>query len=126
MPIAPPRPCRWPGCPALVHEPRERFCAPHRRAHKRDADRRTDERRPSSARRGYGRTWRELRKAVLASQPLCELCLREGRITPATDVDHIVPLRDGGTNDPDNLRPLCRPHHASRHLREGKGRVWSR
>ena len=126
MPIAPPRPCRWPGCPALVSEPRERFCERHRAEHKREADRRTDERRPSAARRGYDRDWRRLRRMILAERPLCVMCLAEGRVTPATDVDHIVPLAEGGTNDPANLRPLCRMHHARRHLREGKGRVWSK
>jgi 5-methylcytosine-specific restriction enzyme A len=31
---------------------------------------------------------------------------------PATDVDHIVPLAEGGTHALSNLAALCHPHHA--------------
>lgn len=33
--------------------------------------------------------WKQLREAKLMSQPLCEVCLAEGRVTPAEDVHHI-------------------------------------
>ncbi len=42
-------------------------------------------------------------KKRMATLP-CELC---GAPPPST-VDHIIPRRFGGTNAPDNLRPLCR------------------
>ncbi|WP_366141808.1 HNH endonuclease signature motif containing protein, partial [Propionivibrio sp.] len=32
--------------------------------------------------------------------------------TPATDVDHIVPIRRGGTNKHENLQPLCHACHS--------------
>lgn len=35
--------------------------------------------------------WRRLRRAHLASEPLCRHCLERGVVTPATDVDHIEP-----------------------------------
>lgn len=36
----------------------------------------------------------------------CVLCA-----APAEEVDHIVPLSRGGTNEPSNLRALCVPCH---------------
>jgi 5-methylcytosine-specific restriction endonuclease McrA len=44
--------------------------------------------RPSSAARGYGRRWRKARAEFLKNHALCEHCLREGRETPATCIDH--------------------------------------
>jgi 5-methylcytosine-specific restriction protein A len=61
--------------------------------------RRTPEHRPSAAKRGYGRAWRDYdtgRGAAdvwLAQHPLCAECERQGRVTPATCVDHVVPHR---------------------------------
>jgi len=45
-------------------------------------------------------------------EPLCRHCKREGRITAAVDVDHIVARRDGGSDDHDNLQSLCKRHHS--------------
>ena len=45
-------------------------------------------RRESAAARGYGGTWRTARLRFLRNNPLCAECLRQGRITPATVVDH--------------------------------------
>jgi 5-methylcytosine-specific restriction protein A len=42
---------------------------------------------------------------------LCEMCEAKGRIEIATVVDHIVPLAQGGTDDDDNTRNLCKLHH---------------
>ncbi|WP_459983465.1 HNH endonuclease [Nocardioides sp. AN3] len=36
---------------------------------------------------------------------MCSIC----NTARATEADHIIPLRDGGTNTPENLRPVCRP-----------------
>jgi 5-methylcytosine-specific restriction protein A len=58
------------------------------------------------------RPWSRLRAHVLSSHPLCAHCRREGRVSAATDVDHIVPLWRGGSNDLANLQPLCGPCHA--------------
>ena len=71
----------------------------------------------SSTARGYGQDWRRLRERVLAAEPLCRFCFEVGRITAATDVDHIEPftgLHDPRRLDPANCRPLCRPCHMRR------------
>ncbi len=74
--------------------------------------------RPSAARRGYGHGWRQIRAARLRRHPLCVVCERQGRTVPATDVDHVVALRRGGTNAASNLQSLCHYHHASKTARE--------
>ena len=52
-----------------------------------------DRQRPSAARRGYGPRWRRARAAFLAQHPLCAACRAQGRVVPATVVDHVVPHR---------------------------------
>ena len=42
---------------------------------------------------------------------LCQACLSHDRVTPANQVDHIVPRAKGGTDDMDNLQALCKPCH---------------
>jgi 5-methylcytosine-specific restriction protein A len=53
--------------------------------------------------------WQKLRLFKLANNPLCEQCEREGRITPARAVDHVIPLAvDWSLRlDYDNLQSLC-------------------
>ena len=49
--------------------------------------------------------WNAIRAVVLADGPQCVYC----EIAVATEVDHIVPLSKGGTNEFENLVPACRP-----------------
>ncbi|NOG53131.1 MAG: HNH endonuclease [Planctomycetes bacterium] len=78
---------------------------------------------PAAAARGYDRTWRRLRRMYLARHPLCEHCLRYDDVTPATEVDHIVSLRDGGERlDVNNLQSLCRACHARKTAQEQRDR----
>lgn len=65
------------------------------------------------ARSPYGSSWRKARLALLRAEPLCRLCLAAGRTVSASVADHIVPLRDGGTNETGNLQPLCKRCHDS-------------
>lgn len=78
--------------------------------------------RGSAHSRGYGVAWRRLREVVLQAEPLCRHCMERGRLTPAVEVDHIRPLRDGGTNDRENLQCLCREHHMEKTIRDTKAR----
>lgn len=45
---------------------------------------------------------------------LCQPCQRKGRVTPATECDHIMPKHKGGTDDIDNLAAICKPCHAEK------------
>lgn len=55
--------------------------------------------------------WKRLRKMVLARDPLCVECLKQGRTEASTHADHIVALSQGGTNRMENLQGLCASCH---------------
>ena len=57
---------------------------------------------------------------ALSACPLCVMCSARGRISAATEVDHIMPLYKGGTDDDANLQPLCHDCHANK-TRADKG-----
>lgn len=69
--------------------------------------------------RGYGTAWDKLRKQVLVrDKHLCQPCRRIGRVTPATQVDHVKPKAKGGTDDMRNLQAICTPCHADKTAQE--------
>lgn len=79
--------------------------------------------RGSAHSRGYGVAWRRVREVVLQAEPLCRHCMERGMVTPAVEVDHIRPLRDGGTNDRENLQPLCCACHDDKTARDIRARM---
>lgn len=58
---------------------------------RREAKREADERRGSARERGYTWRWDKASKTHLGHHPLCAYCALEGRIEPATLVDHLYP-----------------------------------
>lgn len=106
MPRKPKQPCRYPGCPRLTDE---RYCEEHRKLESRRYEKYG---RDPVAKRRYGSAWQKIRARFLAAHPLCEQCRKEGRLTVATEVHHILPLGHGGTNDEENLMALCKPCHS--------------
>lgn len=102
MPWLSPHPCRHSGCGTLIRG-RQGHCE----AHRSEARKREDERRPSASARGYDRDWRVRRRDYLADNPLCIRCGDE-----ATEVDHIVPLSKGGADDESNYQALCKSCHS--------------
>lgn len=102
--------CAQPGCTAIVSG--SAYCERHRPAQ-------VDER-ESAAARGYDRRWRRLRRMYLAEHPLCEdpYNVHGDRVETATEVDHVVPLRRGGTNDFNNLQALCKSCHSRKTAQE--------
>jgi 5-methylcytosine-specific restriction protein A len=62
-----------------------------------------------------------LRESVLRDEPLCRQCRDNGIITVAQMVDHIEPVRLGGSfTSLDNLQPLCNRCHASKSGKESR------
>ena len=66
--------------------------------------------------------WRELRKAKLRNNPLCECCLKEGITTATEDIHHVVSFMDYRgyertrvAFDWDNLMSLCKRCHQQMH-----------
>lgn len=103
----PTRLCLTPSCPnpatyrgrcSTCSRPRERATHPNRHIY-------------------ASKRWQLLRRRVLFNQPLCAC----GAI--ATDVDHIVPIEQGGLPyTMSNLQPMCHSCHATKTNREGRTR----
>lgn len=66
-----------------------------------------------------GRPWRRLRDQILRRDCyLCQPCRRNGHVTEAAEVDHIVNVARGGTDDPSNLESTCHECHVAKTLVE--------
>ncbi len=109
MPYKPKKPCAWPGCQKLTDG---RFCEEHQ---KQENARYEKYDRDPAVRRRYGRAWKRIRDRYAAAHPLCEMCLKEGKLTPVEEVHHILPVSRGGTHDRSNLMSLCRSCHNKIH-----------
>jgi 5-methylcytosine-specific restriction protein A len=106
MPRKPKRPCSFPGCGCLTDE---QYCDEHKKITERQYNRYLRD--PDTNKR-YGRAWRRIRLQYIQLHPLCEQCEKEGRLTSAEEVHHILSLADGGTNDAGNLMALCKSCHS--------------
>ena len=106
LPYKPKRPCSYPGCPELTDG---RFCEQHA---KEESKRYEQYDRDPAIHKRYGHAWKRIRDRYIAAHPLCEQCKKEGRITPAEEVHHILPLSHGGTHSEDNLMALCKSCHS--------------
>lgn len=107
MPRSPKRSCRFPGCPNLCDH--GVYCNDH-------SDYSVDHLRGNAAERGYGGKWRNARARFLRKHPLCVKCRENGKLTPATVVDHIIPHRGDPILfwDENNWQPLCRDCHGEK------------
>lgn len=61
-----------------------------------------------------GRELQRIREHHFREHPLCVHCIARGIVTPATELDHIVALVNGGTDTPDNRQGLCTNCHAAK------------
>lgn len=115
MPMLPGRPCAVSGCPVIGP------CPAHQRTRQSapavPTPRLYDDRRGSSAQRGYGYAWQKRRKDFIAAHPICEMCGRR----PTKEVDHIKPRSQGGSDGDGNLQGLCGWCHKSKTARERRG-----
>lgn len=72
------------------------------------------------ARKLTGRPWRRLREQVLQRDSyLCQRCLALGRYQEASEVDHIIPVAKGGSDQLSNLAAICTPCHKAKTAGEG-------
>ena len=104
--------CNHAGCRTLCTGP---HCDQHKAEHVWSG-----KRRGKTTERGYGAAWRAIRKCVLDENPCCEQCMKTGRPVPATEVDHIVPKAQGGTDDRADLQALCARCHDAKSLKEAQ------
>lgn len=62
--------------------------------------------------RERGAEWKRQRDAVMGIDGgLCRVCRGQGKVTAAVEVDHIVPLFEGGSDSVANKQALCLPCH---------------
>jgi 5-methylcytosine-specific restriction protein A len=74
--------------------------------------RRPGKARATSSARGYDAKWRAVRAAYLVAHPVCEI-QRKCQGAPATQVDHVRTLADGGSRfDSRNLQAACHSCHS--------------
>ena len=100
MPYKSRKPCKHPHCGELV-EAGVGYCPKHRKQHNK-----------REMAHLYDSKWRKISKLYLSRNPLCEQCQREGRLTPAVECHHIIPLADGGGHTDENLMGLCKACHS--------------
>ena len=105
MPYKPKKPCGYPGCPEVTDE---RYCDKHKTIAGREYNK---YQRSPDHNKIYGRRWRTIRDLYISKHPLCEECLKVGRLVPVDEVHHIKPIDQGGTHAEDNLTSLCQSCH---------------
>ncbi len=122
MPVAAPKPCSQ--CGVLVRDGTAR-CELHRFRPGQFGDRE----RGSRQARGYGAAWERLRVSVLKRDcGLCQPCLREGRVSSAVEVDHVVNKAAWraergsleGCDAPSNLQAICPACHRAKTADEAR------
>jgi len=106
MPYKPPPGCKYPLCPNRADKGSS-YCKIHKS--------KEEDIRLTSTERGYNYRWQKVRRMYLRKNPLCVECLKEGRVEPATVVDHIEPHRGDHEKfwNEDNFQSLCKRCHNS-------------
>ena len=68
--------------------------------------------------------WRRITKRALRENPVCPLCLVEGRMTPAAETDHIKAHKGDKAlfYSADNIWCLCKHCHARKTAAERNGK----
>lgn len=115
MPWAPANPCTTPGCPNLrpcpTHPPADPWASANRR-------------RAEASTLSKAEQQRRARKILRIHRGICHVCSEPF----ADQVDHVIPLAEGGPDTEDNLRPIhARPCHEAKTKREAaRGRARAR
>ena len=95
--------CNEPGCNRMTAS---RFCPEHTK--------RPPQPRSERDRFLDTKAWRRMSTWKLNETPWCEDCKEDGKITPAADVDHVLPRHSHPhlSLEGSNLRSLCKRCHA--------------
>jgi 5-methylcytosine-specific restriction endonuclease McrA len=66
--------------------------------------------------------WQRIRLIQLSAHPLCKHCDLLGIVTPAREVDHVIPPQGDFSlqRDLGNMQSLCKPHHSAKTRHQGK------
>ena len=111
MPARTAKPCRDKLCNRTTRD-KNGYCEEH-------ADQAKSWTRGRAGRGRGGRPWRRLRSRVMErDRYLCQPCKRARLVTPATEVDHIIPEAEGGATVDTNLEATCHPCHQTKTQRE--------
>lgn len=68
--------------------------------------------------------WRKMRDTYMHEHPICEECLKQGKVTPAEDIHHKrSPFQKGEVNwnlllDYNNLEAVCKDCHGRIHAKQ--------
>ena len=76
----------------------------------------------NSGKRLSGKRLQQRRQRILGRQPLCVDCEKAGRVTLAQELDHEVPLWEGGSDIEDNVAPRCIDCHKRKTAGEARRR----
>ena len=77
---------------------------------------------PGATPRLRGRGLQARNARLYRRNPLCPLCLEQGKLTEVEEWDHVVPLWRGGAESTSNLAGLCGPHHKAKTKAEARER----
>lgn len=111
MPFGAKSPCRQAGCSGLVDRPG--YCEDHKKQGWHTNKHRS--------KRMSARPWRRKRQIVIRSDKgLCRPCSKQGVMTVFNDVDHIVPVSKGGSNEIENLQCICTKCHNKKTAKENR------
>lgn len=117
------KPCAYNGCAGLV-KAGTTYCEEHKGITKRNMDKLYDKQsRNKKAKKFYSSgQWQKIRKIKLNKNPICEMCKKKGIITPATEVDHIIPIKVDWSSraDLNNLQSLCHSCHMGKTAKENR------
>lgn len=59
--------------------------------------------------------WEQVRQRILTRDcGLCQVCAANARVTLGSEVDHIAPISEGGSDADANLQTICPPCHKAK------------
>ena len=115
MPKLPKKGCSYPGCFQLIPgNKKDSYCKVHSKKVKSDRNKIYNRSRDPKIERFYkSKAWRETRRKKLLLNPLCEHCLKKGKIKEAEMVHHIKPIKEHWELrlTMSNLKSLCNRCH---------------